>query len=71
MTELSVGSGILATVVFIVFIGLVIFSIVFWKDAIDGTGNTFIIITFTSLTVAVGVFLAGILGFVDLRGLIN
>jgi len=71
MTELSVGSGILASVVFIVFISLVLFTITLWKDAVDGIGETFSIITFTALTMAVGVFLAGILGFIDLRSLIN
>jgi tellurite resistance protein TehA-like permease len=71
MLDLSVGSGILAAVVFIVFIGLVIFTIILWKDAVDTTGEPFSIITFTALTAAVGVFLAAILGFIDLHGLIN
>ena len=71
MAELSVGSGILAAVVFVVFIGLAIFTTILWKDAIDAKGEPFSIITFSALTIAVGVFLAAILGFVDLHGLIS
>jgi len=66
MTDLSLGSGILAAVVFIVFIGLSVFAIILWRDAVDGHWETFSIITFTSLAIAVGVFLAVILGFIDL-----
>ena len=71
MAELSVGSGILAAVVFIVLIGLAIFTIILWKDAINTRGEPFSIITFTALTIAVGVFLAAILGFIDLSRLIS
>ena len=71
MAELSVGSGILAAVVFIVFIGLAIFTIILWKDAIEAKGEPFSIITFTFLTIAVGIFLSAILGLVDLSGLVN
>jgi hypothetical protein len=68
MLDLSDGSGILAAVVFI---GLVIFTIILWKDTADTTGEPFSIIILTALTLAVGFFLAAILGFIDLHGLIN
>jgi tellurite resistance protein TehA-like permease len=71
MLDLSVGSGILAAVVFIVLIALIVFTLILWKDAVDSTGEPFSIFTFTALTLAVGMFLAAILGFVDLDGLIN
>jgi tellurite resistance protein TehA-like permease len=71
MLDLSVGSGILAAVVFIVFIVLIIFTLTLWKDAVDSRGVPFSIFTFTALTLAVGMFLAAILGFIDLDGLIN
>ena len=62
MAELSVGSGILAAVVFVVFTGLAIFTITLWKDAINASGEPFSIIMVSALTIAVGVFLAAILG---------
>jgi len=71
MLDLSVGSGIFAAVVFIVFIALMLFTIILWKDAVDSSGQPFSIFTFTALTLAVGMFLAAILGFIDLDGLIN
>jgi len=64
MIGLSVGSGILASVVFLVLIGLAAFTLILWKDVVDGTGVAFSTIAFTSLTVAVAYFLAFVLGFV-------
>ena len=64
MTDLSVGSGILASVIFIVFIGLTIFSILLWKDVVEGTGVLFSTAAYTGLTVAVGGFLAFFLGLI-------
>ena len=71
MAELSIGSGILSAVVFVVLIGLTIFTIILWKDAIEAKGEPFSIIAFTVLTITVGIFLAAILGFINLRELVN
>ena len=70
MTELSVGNGILAAVVFLVFIGLFIFSLMLWIDTIDETGVFFSTMTLTSITLIVGLYLGMILGFVDLQNLL-
>lgn len=64
MMGLSVGSGILGSVVFLVLIGLSIFTLILWKDQVEGVGETFSTFAFTTLTVAVAFFLAFVLGLV-------
>ena len=64
MLELSIGTGILAAVVFLVFIGLTIFSIILWKDVVDGMGVFFSTAAFTLLTAIAGYFLANIVGYI-------
>lgn len=64
MIELSIGAGILAAVVFLVLMGLTAFTIILWKDVVDGTGVFFSTTAFTSLTLVTGYFLAYIIGLV-------
>jgi hypothetical protein len=70
MTDLSIGTGLFAAVVFIVFVGLSIFSILLLKDLTNGAEVAFNAIAFSALTVLVGIFLASILGFINIQDLL-
>ncbi len=64
MMEISVGTGILASVVFLAFIGLSIATLIMWVRDIEGCGIELSTLLFMALTVGVAIFLAIIIGIV-------